>query len=94
MKIKNFHIPGSLGQCVMAPPEKVNGDFPYLLYNLGGIIFNGLFSILSLVLVFVIPINSVEECTRRPTIQTRRIQDIASTSTFQRNTISPFLTNF
>ncbi|NLD17444.1 MAG: biotin--[acetyl-CoA-carboxylase] ligase [Tissierellia bacterium] len=57
MKIKNFHIPGSLGQCVMAPPEKVNGDFPYLLYNLGGIIFNGLFSILSLVLVFVIPIN-------------------------------------
>ena len=57
MKVKNFHIPGSLGQCVMAPPVKINGDFPYLLYNLGGIIFNGLFALLSIILVFALPIN-------------------------------------
>lgn len=46
--IKHFHIPGSLGQCLMAPPEKVNGDFPFLLYNLGGIIINGLLALVFL----------------------------------------------
>lgn len=59
IKIKNFHIPGSLGQCVMSPPEKVKGEYPFVLYNLGGIIFNALFAILGFVLVFILPINLI-----------------------------------
>lgn len=56
-KIKNFHIPGSLGQCLMFPPEKIDEDFPFLLYNLGGIVFNGIFSAIGFILTFILPIN-------------------------------------
>jgi len=35
-----FTIPGTLGQCLMSPPEPVDGHFPYLLSNLGGALMN------------------------------------------------------
>lgn len=53
-KIKNFHIPGSLGQCLMAPPKLKNGDYPFLFYNLGGITMNILLSLLALISMFFI----------------------------------------
>lgn len=57
IKIKNFHIPGTLGQCLMAPPSiKENGTFPFLFYNLGGIIFNFLFSIIGLIVIAFSPL--------------------------------------
>ena len=37
---KRLKIAGTGGQCLMAPPEMVNGMFPVALYNLGGPIFN------------------------------------------------------
>lgn len=49
-KIKHFHIPGSLGQCLMAPPPYNDGDFPYTLYNLGGFLFNIIFASFGLIL--------------------------------------------
>lgn len=40
LRLKRFGIPGTAGQCLMAPPELVEGGIPITLYNLGGIIFN------------------------------------------------------
>ena len=52
---KRFSIPGTAGQCLMIPPEPVDGSFPYLLYNLGGVIVNLLTGCLFLVLYIVLP---------------------------------------
>ncbi len=34
------NVAGTGGQCLMAPPPYNGGDYPYLLYNLGGVILN------------------------------------------------------
>ena len=39
-KIKNLSLAGTGGQCLMSPPELINGEIPYKLYNLGGSILN------------------------------------------------------
>ena len=47
MKLKKLTIAGTGGQCLMTPPDMVDGKLPVLLYNLGGslmnIIFGGVF---------------------------------------------------
>lgn len=35
-----FSLAGTGGQCLMAPPEYNEGNYPYLLYNLGGGLMN------------------------------------------------------
>ncbi|ALS00996.1 hypothetical protein ATZ33_06330 [Enterococcus silesiacus] len=37
---KRFKVPGTLGQCLMAPPTYVKGKFPFRLYLLGGVLAN------------------------------------------------------
>ena len=37
---KRFSLPGTGGQCLMAPPPLENGNMPVLLYNFGGAIMN------------------------------------------------------
>ena len=39
LKIKNISLAGTGGQCLMSPPELIDGKMPYVLYNLGGVIF-------------------------------------------------------
>lgn len=39
-KIKKLYMPGTLGQCIMRPPEKNGGNYPFVLYNLGGVLMN------------------------------------------------------
>lgn len=46
--LKKFHIPGTGGQCLLDPPEPVDGKYPVKLYNLGGGIANLLFSVLAI----------------------------------------------
>ena len=41
-------LPGAAGQCLMSPPELKNGKIPFALYNLGGVIMNGLVSLIAL----------------------------------------------
>ena len=43
-------VPGASGQCLMAPPQKKNGKYPFILYNLGGILFCGLLSLIPMIL--------------------------------------------
>lgn len=40
LKLKKFGIPGTSGQCLMMPPERKDGKYPFVLYNLGGILMN------------------------------------------------------
>lgn len=44
---KKYSLVGTAGQCLLAPPDKdEKGDFPYILYNLGGVIINFVFTII------------------------------------------------
>ena len=38
IKLKRYSIPGTAGQCLMAPPEIKDGKMPTVIYNLGGCI--------------------------------------------------------
>jgi len=46
--LKTFKVPGTGGQCLMMPPELINGNLPYKLYNLGGTLFNIIFSTIAI----------------------------------------------
>ncbi|WP_348922654.1 hypothetical protein [Enterococcus rotai] len=37
---RRFNVPGTLGQCLMAPPTYEKGKFPFRLYLLGGVLAN------------------------------------------------------
>ena len=49
---KRLKIAGTAGQCLMSPPDMVNGRIPVVLFNLGGIIMNVAVSLVFLVLFF------------------------------------------
>lgn len=51
LRIKKFTLPGTGGQCLMAPPEYTT-TMPYVLYNAGGAIFNFFSSLIFLLLFF------------------------------------------
>lgn len=44
IKLRKFSIAGTAGQCLMSPPDLVDGKIPVVLYNLGGCILNLIFS--------------------------------------------------
>lgn len=51
---KKIKVPGTLGQCLMYPPEwKENEEYPYVWYNMGGGLLNLVFSALSIPLLFL-----------------------------------------
>ena len=53
--IKRLKIAGTGGQCLMVPPEMVNGTFPVALYNLGGPISNLIVSLVFLPVLILAP---------------------------------------
>lgn len=53
---KKFSLAGTGGQCLMDPPDMVDGTIPCFLYNMGGIIANGVLCLLSLPGVFFGPL--------------------------------------
>lgn len=52
-KLKLFKMPGTMGQCLMVPPDMENGQFPFVLYNLGGALFNALSALIFALLFFL-----------------------------------------
>ena len=40
LKFSTLNIPGTGGQCLMDPPAYEEGNYPFLLYNLGGVLLN------------------------------------------------------
>ena len=51
--IRRLHLNGTAGQCLMSPPEPVNGHIPGLLYNMGGILMNLLAGFAAMILIYV-----------------------------------------
>ena len=51
--LKRFKIPGTGGQCLMMPPkEDINGD-KYVLYHMGGVIVNSIFTVSGVLMYFL-----------------------------------------
>lgn len=53
IRFKRYMLPGTLGQCLMAPPP-YSDRFPYVLYNLGGALMNLIVSAVFFVLYMFI----------------------------------------
>jgi len=53
IRLKRHTLAGTGGQCLMAPPDMVDGKMPYFLYNAGGCIVNLVVSVIPLVLVLI-----------------------------------------
>lgn len=47
---RRMSLAGTAGQCIMVPPDMVDGKMPYVLYNLGGSICNMVVAIICLIL--------------------------------------------
>ena len=60
IKLRKFSIAGTAGQCLMAPPDLVDGKMPVVLYNLGGCIFNLILSALFGVEAYIRRENPIE----------------------------------
>lgn len=41
-----YHLPGTGGQCLMVPQTELHEPYPFLLYNAGGVLANGLSAVL------------------------------------------------
>jgi hypothetical protein len=54
LMFKRMSLPGTLGQCLMGPPDMKDGAVPVMLYNFGGVIMNIIVSIISLVIYFLV----------------------------------------
>lgn len=50
LRFKRYSLAGTGGQCLMSPPELVDGRMPYALYNLGGSFLNLIFAAIFLIL--------------------------------------------
>lgn len=59
LRVSRMHIAGTGGQCLMAPPEMVNGRMPYVLYNLGGVIVNAVVAVIGLAVFLLTGMQSV-----------------------------------
>jgi hypothetical protein len=55
LKRKRFNIPGTAGQCLLAPPPLTDGVFPYKLYNYGGVIVNLFTSCIAVAVLVILP---------------------------------------
>ena len=53
IRLKRLSIAGTGGQCLMAPPDLVEGRIPIVLYNLGGSLINAIAGLTFLILYFV-----------------------------------------
>lgn len=52
IRLKRLSIPGTGGQCLMIPPDLVEGRIPIVLYNLGGSLINAIGGLTFLILFF------------------------------------------
>ncbi len=57
LKMKRHRLAGTDGQCLMAPPELVDGKIPVVMYNMGGALLNIIVSIVFLLLYLLLDKN-------------------------------------
>ena len=59
LRLRSLSIAGTGGQCLMTPPDMVDGKIPYVLYNLGGIAVNTVLGVISLMIALQLEQNSL-----------------------------------
>lgn len=59
LKFKRFKLTGTDGQCLMCPPDLVDGKLPVTLYNFGGAIMNFISSLIFGLLFFLFKDNYI-----------------------------------
>lgn len=52
---KMASVAGTAGQCLLAPPDLIDGQMPFVLYNLGGCIMNFLTACVAFLLILLCP---------------------------------------
>ncbi len=63
LHVKRYKLAGTLGQCLMSPPEKKpDGYYPFYLYEMGGSFLNLIAAVFLLVLYRTIPYISFISC--------------------------------
>ena len=55
---RKMNLAGTGGQCLMCPPDLIDGKMPFVLYNFGGAIMNILAALIGLILCFFLPKSS------------------------------------
>lgn len=60
LKIVRQKVPGTMGQCLLTPPEMKENKFPFQLYLLGGVLANLIFSGVSFIFYQINPIMVLE----------------------------------
>lgn len=55
LRRSRMQIAGAGGQCLMAPPDYHEGRYPFVLYNLGGVLANLITAMLFVLLAWAIP---------------------------------------
>lgn len=63
VEFKRYKLTGTGGQCLMTPPKGRDEDAPVLLYNLGGVVFNLILSLVCLYFYFAHPDVIILSCT-------------------------------
>lgn len=59
LKIRKLKVPGTGGQCIMVPPEMKDGDYPVVIYNLGGGLMNIILSLVAVIIIKTYSLNPV-----------------------------------
>lgn len=54
LRLRRFSIPGTGGQCLMIPPQPVEGKIPFVRYGLGGVLMNTVVAVLALILWLIL----------------------------------------
>lgn len=54
-RCKRYTIPGTMGQAIMTPPEKTDGEYPWFWYNAGGGLMNIFLSLIVWIMYILIP---------------------------------------
>ncbi len=55
LRLRRLKVPGTSGQCLLIPPEPVDGKIPYALYGMGGVIVNVSLSLVALIAWLLLP---------------------------------------
>lgn len=53
LHFKRLQLSGTAGQCLMSPPDLQDGKYPFVLYNLGGVLMNLLTAAICIILLLV-----------------------------------------
>lgn len=53
LRLKRYKLAGTAGQCLLTPPEMIDGKIPVVLYNLGGSLLNAVSGLLFLGIYFI-----------------------------------------